>query len=183
MESAATWQTKEKAMEKFHIGIYPDSHEVIVAEVKELKVADCEIGLELIKKAPRSVKRVIGDGAYDTFECYKSAHEKNLKLLTPPRQGAVLNENDVPWVVLRNEAIAQIIGLGNDEETIRLWKKLSGYHRRSLVETSFSRFKGIFGGKLFSKTIDSQEVELLVKTRAMNEMTRTGMPKGMMICG
>jgi len=166
---------------KFHIGICPDSHEVIVAEVKELEIADCEIGPELIKKAPRSVKRVIGDGAYDTFECYKSAHEKHLRLLAPPRQGAILNESDEPWVVPRNEAITQIIGFGNDEGAISLWKKLSGYHRRSLVETSFSRFKGIFGGKLFSKTIDSQEVELLVKAHAMNEMTRVGMPKGVMI--
>jgi len=34
-----------------------------------------------------------------------------------------------------------MIGLGNTEEAKTLWKKLAGYHRRSLVETAFDAFK------------------------------------------
>ena len=56
-----------------------------------------------------------------------------------------------------------------------------GYHERSLVETFFSRFKGIFGPKLFSKSIDNQNVELMLKAQVLNRMTQQGMPKGMMI--
>jgi len=73
-----------------------------------------------------------------------------------------------------------MIGLGNTEEAKTLWKKLAGYHRRSLVETAFSRFKGIFGDRLFSKHFDSQEIELNIKSQVLNRMTRTGMSKSRM---
>jgi hypothetical protein len=172
---------KRRRWKKFHIGVCPKTHEVIVAEVTELEIGDCEIGPKLLKKAPRSVKKAIGDGAYDTWNCYKAADDKGQKLIVPPREGAVFNEGDDPWLKARNDAICQIIGLGNDEEAIALWKKLVGYHERSLVETSFSRFKGIFGPKLFSRSIDNQYVELMLKAKVLNRMTQQGMPDGAMI--
>lgn len=172
---------KRRRWKKFHIGVCPHSHEIIVAEVTELETADCEVGPEILRKAPGSVERAIGDGAYDTWECYKMADEKGQKLIVPPREGAVINEGNEPWHKARNESIHQIIGLGNDEEAIALWKKLTGYHQRSLAETAFSRFKGTFGGGLFSKHVDNQEVELKLKAHVMNEMTRQGMPKGIMV--
>lgn len=172
---------KRRRWKKFHIGVCPKTHEIIVTEVTELETADCEIGPKLLKKAPRSVKRVIGDGAYDTWNCYETAYKSGQKFIVPPREGAVLSEGNEPWQKDRNGAICQIIGLGNDKEAIKLWKKLVGYHERSLVETAFSRFKGIFGPKLFSKHVDSQKVELNLKAYVMNIMTEQGMPKGVMI--
>lgn len=44
---------KRRRWKKFHIGVCPQTHEIIVAEVTELETADCEIGPELLKKAPR----------------------------------------------------------------------------------------------------------------------------------
>src|SRR5271154_622092 len=35
----------------------------------------------------------------------------------------------------RNNSILEIVGLGGDNTARRLWKKLKGYHRRSLAET------------------------------------------------
>lgn len=172
---------KRRRWKKFHIGVCPHTHEVIVAEVTDLETADCEIGPELLKKAPQSVERAAGDGAYDTENCYKAAHDKGQKLIVPPREGAVFNESDEPWMLARNNAICQIIGLGNNEEAMSLWKKLVGYHMRSLVETAFSRFKGIFGPKLFSKNVDNQYVELMLKAQVMNKMTQQGMPRGVMV--
>lgn len=109
------------------------------------------------------------------------AYNKGQKLIVPPREGAVFNEEEEPWMAARNDAICQIMGLGNDGGAIALWKKLIGYHERSLVETSFSRFKGIFGPRLFSKSIDNQNVELLLKTQVLNKMTQQGMPDGVMV--
>lgn len=173
-------QTRRR-WKKFHIGVCPKTHEIIVAEVTELETADCEVGPRLMKKAPCSVKRGIGDGAYDTWDCYKTAHEKGQELIVPPRQGAVVHEEEEAWQQARNNAIRQIIGLGDGEEAMALWKKLVGYHDRSLVETAFSRFKGIFGDKLFSKKVKTQDVELNLKAYVMNRMTQQGMPKGRMI--
>ena len=172
---------KRRRWKKFHIGVCPKTHQVIIAEVTELETADCEVGPKILRKAPRSVKRAIGDGAYDTWNCYEAAFEKGQQLITPPRQGAMYSKEEEPWRKDRNNAISEIIGLGNSEEAMRLWKKLVGYHERSLVETAFSRFKGIFGSLLFSKSPENQEVELKLKAQVMNEMTRQGMPKGVMI--
>ncbi|MGH2612126.1 MAG: IS5 family transposase, partial [Rhabdochlamydiaceae bacterium] len=119
---------KRRRWKKFHIGVCPKTHEIVVAEVTELEMADCEVGPKLLKKAPRSVKRAIGDGAYDTWNCYKAAHEKGQILIVPPREGAAFNEGEEAWQEARNNAINQIIGFGNDEEAIKLWKKLVRYH-------------------------------------------------------
>jgi hypothetical protein len=171
---------KRRRWKKFHIGMCPQTHEIIIAEVTELETADCEVGPKLLNKVPKSVKRAIGDGAYDTWDCYKAAYKKGQKLIVPPREGAVFNEKEEPWQKARNDTICQIIGLGNDEVAIKLWKKLIGYHERSLVETAFSRFKGIFGSKLFSRNIDNQGFELKLKAYTLNEMTKQGIPIGVM---
>lgn len=172
---------KRRRWKKFHIGVCPETHEIIATEVTELETADCEIGPVLLNKVPRSVKRVIGDGAYDTWECYKTAYENGQKLIVPPREGAVFHEKEEPWQKARNDAVCQIKGLGNDEEAMKLWKKLIKYHDRSLVETAFSRFKGIFGPRLFSRRANTQNVELNLKAYVLNRMTQQGMPDGYMI--
>jgi hypothetical protein len=179
---ARKWGTKKRRRwKKFHIGICPHSHEIIVADVTELETADCEIGPRLMNEAPSSVERVTTDGAYDTFKNYRSAHENEIDLLVPPRAGAIAKGAGPPWVRKRDQAILEVIGLGGNEDAMKLWKRVRGYHKRSLVETAFSRFKGIFGPKLFSKNIDNQRVELFVKARVMNNMSAMGMPKGAMI--
>lgn len=172
---------KKRRWKKFHIGVCPKTHEIIVAEVTELEATDSEVGPRLLEKAPSSVKRAIGDGAYDTWNCYKAAHERGQQLIVPPREGAVYKKGDEPWLKARNDAICEIIGLGNHEDAIKLWKTLVGYHKRSLVETAFSRVKGVFGAKLFSKSTDNQEVELNLKAHVMNRMTLQGMPQGVMV--
>ena len=101
--------------------------------------------------------------AYDTWNCYKAAYERWQEADRSSERRSRVNENEEPWMTDRNDAICQMIGLGNDELAIALWKKLIGYHERSLVKTSFSRFKGIFGPKLFSRSADNQYVELMLK--------------------
>ena len=47
---------KKRRWKKFHIGVCPKTHEIIVAEVTKLEATDCEVGPKLLRKAPRSVK-------------------------------------------------------------------------------------------------------------------------------
>ena len=73
-------------------------------------------------------------------------------------------------------ALACILGLGRDRIARGLWKKLSGYHRRNLVETAFSRFKGFFGANLKGRTRASWGAEVNIKCMIQNVLTRLGMP-------
>jgi len=57
------------------------------------------------------------------------------------------------------------------------WKKSSGYHRRSLVETAFFRLKTIFSGKQRSQRTQTQTSEAMIRCLALNRMTSLGMPQ------
>ena len=78
----------------------------------------------------------------------------------------------------RNNAVLGILELGGDEEGRKLWKKLTGYHRRSLAETAMFRFKQLFGNNLRSRNLKKQRAETRAKCEALNVMTKLGMPKG-----
>jgi hypothetical protein len=56
------------------------------------------------------------------------------------------------------------------------WKRMVGYHRRSLVETTFFRLKTIFGARLSTRTRARQQTEAAIRCLALNRMTHLGMP-------
>jgi hypothetical protein len=56
------------------------------------------------------------------------------------------------------------------------WKQDSGYHRRSLAETTMFRFKTILGGNLSARKFDNQAVELFIKCAALNQMIQIAKP-------
>jgi hypothetical protein len=59
----------------------------------------------------------------------------------------------------------------------RRWKQNSGYHRRSLVETTFFRLKTLFGPSVQARAFPQQATELFLKAAALNRMTHLGMPE------
>lgn len=91
----------------------------------------------------------------------------------PPRSNSVINpnpEND-PVIELRNGAVKSVAENGMDA-----WKKQSGYHVRSLVETAMFRFKKITGSGMRSRKMENQVVESLVRCCIVNRLTELGMP-------
>ena len=67
-----------------------------------------------------------------------------------------------------------------DEESIEGWYEnstiKSGYHRRSLVENGFYRYKQLLGDKLASRQLANQHVEAMIKCHILNKLTLIGMP-------
>jgi len=57
----------------------------------------------------------------------------------------------------------------------RIWKKWSGYHRRSLVETKMRCFK-LLGERVMARDFDRQVAELQVRAAILNRFTRLGTP-------
>ena len=56
------------------------------------------------------------------------------------------------------------------------WKQESGYHRRSLAETTMFRLKVTFGGASRSRSFDNQAVELFLQCAALNPMIQVAKP-------
>jgi len=170
---------KRRTWRKVHLGVCPDSHEIVLSELTESKQTDGKTGKKMARKIPKSVRVAFGDGAYDQGPFYQKLHEQGIQAIIPPRRGGRLQDlNRKPWFRDRNDAIRALAGLGNDDEARKLWKILSGYHKRSIGETAMSRFKKIFGGEFRARELKKQKAELYAKSIAMNKMTRLGMPKG-----
>jgi hypothetical protein len=91
----------------------------------------------------------------------------------PPRKDAVSwqhgNCKEKPH--LRDENLRHIRKHGR-----KRWKRDSGYHRRSIAETTLFRFKPIFGGNLSARQFDNQPVELFIKCAALNRMIQIAKP-------
>jgi hypothetical protein len=57
------------------------------------------------------------------------------------------------------------------------WKWNTAHNRRSFAEKAMYRVKQLFGGHLTLRDYDAQVGEAMAMTRALNKMTRAGMPK------
>jgi IS5 family transposase len=173
--------SKRRIWKKLHIGMDPRSGEIIIGELTNNGVGcgDGEVAQRLIKKLPKSIKRVFGDGAYDGIELRQEIEKNGANPLIPPPKGAVIHKDSKdPAMMKRNDAIREIRGLGGDDEARKLWKQLTGYHKRSLVETSMYRIKQLTGSNLRSREWERQKVEAHIKCLVINKMSKLGMPKG-----
>lgn len=159
--------SKSKVWRKLHVGICPRSGEIIIAELTEASVADCKLLPTMLAKCPRSVKKAYGDGAYDTRACREALRLRGIETIIPPRKNGKPGMTEA--TAARDEALFIIAGFGNTETSRKIWKIASEYHKRSLVETGFSRWKRLLGDSLFNKRLDSQRSEVSIKSFILNK--------------
>lgn len=171
--------SKRRIWRKLHLAICPDSNEILFVELMDSKTPDYKIYPQFIRHAPKTVERTYGDGAYDRMICYQANFNHGSCPIILPQRNA--RYRTVDYLLERNKSLLEIKGLGGDEEARELWKKLKGYHRRSLAETGIYRFKTLFGRDLKSRTFQNQQVEAYVKSQALNMMTSLGMPQTLRI--
>ena len=173
--------SKRRTWRKLHIGMDPKSGEIIMAELTDNGegAGDGEVAKQHINGLPKGVKRVFADGAYDGIEFRREVEKIEAEVIIPPPRGSVVHENPDGAMKKRNDPVLEILGLGRDDDGRRLWKKLKGYHRRSLVETTMYRIKQITGSNLRSRNLENQSVEACIRCLVINKMTGLGMPFGM----
>jgi hypothetical protein len=152
---------------KIHITIDEKTQEIVGEVSSESSLVDGKAFPSLFKQVPKNVKTVIGDGAYNDKVVRRSIQSRGAKVLIPPKH-AVCRGRDKE----RDRAVLDIRSLGGDKIAKSLWGKLSGYSRRVLVETSFSRYKRMFGDKFYSKTPERRLVENRLKCVILNKMMK-----------
>jgi hypothetical protein len=161
---------KHRTWRKLHVGIDATTQQVSAALITSRDVVDPRVLPKLLKQVEGQVERVYGDGAYDSRECYKAIHQKGARAVIPPRKGSTLWEDE--YLKDRNENLRGVRRHG-----VKGWKKRSGYHRRSLVETAMFRLKTIFTDKLRAREVERQRTETKIRCAALNRMTQLGMPE------
>jgi len=127
---------------------------------------------ELLGQIPadEAVLSVSGDGAYDTQGCHDAIARRGAEAIIPTRKNAKPWKARRPGAAARNEILRTTNRLGR-----AIWKKWSGYHRRSLVETKMRCFK-LLGERVMARTFERQVVELQVRSAVLNRFTHLGTP-------
>jgi IS5 family transposase len=171
--------SKRRTWRKLHLGVDPDSKEIIIAETTTngKGSGDSQTAKKMMKKVPKGVKRVFGDGAYDGIEFRRAIEKTGAEPIIPPPRGAIIHhDTEDDAVKKRNDAVCEIQGLGGTDDARRVWKILKDYHRRSLAETTMYRIKQLTGGNMRSREWERQCVEGYIKCLVVNKMTSLGMP-------
>jgi hypothetical protein len=163
-------KNKRRKWLKLHVALDAYTQEIVAEISTDGSTADCRALEPLLNQIPSPIATVIGDGAYDKAMSRKILKKNRIRDLIPPPKNARYRGKDDE----RDLALLTIKGLGGDLLARRLWGKLSGYSQRALVETCFSRFKRLFGERMFSKIFDKQRVENTLKCMLLNQMLTFG---------
>jgi hypothetical protein len=173
--------SKRRTWKKLHIGVDEATGDILLGAVTGNDVADCQMLKPLLDQLPREqpIDQVSTDGAYDKRMCYAALEERHIPhMAIPPQRNAKIwrhgNTKDIP--LPRDENLRRIRQIGR-----RQWKVETRYHRRSLAETAFFRLKTIFGDRVAGRTDAMQAVQLLIRCKALNQMTTLGMPDTVVI--
>ncbi len=158
---------KRRVWRKLHLAVDPVTHDIVAAEVSLENVHDAEVLPTLLNPLRRKLGHVYADGAYDSKASHRLISRKGATACIPPRKNAGLWKKGHP----RNEAVLVI-----RKEGLAHWKKISGYHRRSLAETAMYRFKQLMMGKISLRTYNGQVGEVMAYVSAINKLNRLGLP-------
>jgi hypothetical protein len=166
--------SKRRTWRKLHLAVDEATGEIVAAVASEAGVSDDNVLPDLVAQVAGEIRQVSADGAYDKRHGYDVLAKRGARAVIPPRRDAKIWQHSncpgAPWQ--RDENLRAIRRQGR-----RRWKQESGYHRRSLAETTFFRLKTLFGPDLRARQFSQQATELFLKVAALNRMTHLGMPE------
>lgn len=163
---------KRRIWRKIHIGIDEETLEVRAVEVTTSNVGDAPMLPELLNQIPagQTIGSVTADGAYDTRKCHDAIAARNAHAVIPPRKNAKSWKPTSAGAIARNEAVNASRYLGR-----AIWRRWSGYHRRSRVETKMHCVK-LLGQSLMARDFDRQVAEIQIRVAVLNKYTALGIP-------
>ena len=118
----------------------------------------------------QDIGSVTADGAYDARKCHEAIAAREAHAVIPPRKNAK------PWkpmsagAIARNDAVNAQRYLGRT-----LWRRWSGYHRRSRVETKMHCMQ-LLGQSLMARDFQRQVAEIQIRIAVLNRYTALGIP-------
>ncbi len=167
---------KRRVWRKIHIGIDEQTLEIRAAEFTTSDVGDARMLPELLDQIPpdQEIASVTADGAYDTRKCYDAIAERGAAAVIPPRRNAKPwkpdTAPDTAGAIARNQALRASRRFGRT-----IWRRWSGYHRRSRAETKMHCVK-LLGQRLAARDFDRQVAEFQVRVAVLNGFTALGTP-------
>ena len=182
----AEWQvrqhgwTKRRTWRKLHLGMDADTGEITAETLTEASVDDASQVRPILQQTEGAVGRFYGDGAYDRWRVHhalaypKSGTSPPMEAVIPPRRDAAIRtaKRRYRHIEARNERVQHIRQKGR-----KRWKRESGYHRRSVIESTMSRYKRILGPQLLARSWPGQQTEARIGCAILNRMIQLGKPQ------
>ena len=157
---------------KLHIGIDAETLQIRSVQLTTNNVSDSQVLGDLLNQIPldEQIDSVYTDGAYDTKQCRQVIADRQAHAVIPPRKNARPWKDTKVHSRERNELLRTVKHLGRI-----IWKKWSGYHRRSLVETKMHCIK-LLVDKLSARNFQSQVNEIHARVAVLKKFTKLGRP-------
>lgn len=172
--------SKRRTWKKVHLGFDATTGDIVAASVTDNDVHDSEEFPGLLDQIPENVTidQVSNDGGYDTAACYEAIRKRGARAVIPPRKDGKIwrHGNTQGEEHPRDLNLRRIRKIGREQ-----WKIESGYHRRSLAENGFFRYKTIFGDRVPARTEGNQRTQLLLRCKILNRFTLLGMPSSYVV--
>ena len=160
---------KRRVWRKIHIGIDEKSLEIRAAEFTTSDIGDAPMLLDQIPP-DQEIATVTADGAFDARKCHDAIAARGAAAIIPPRKNAKPWKPDTAGAIARNEILRTSKRVGRT-----IWRRWSGYHRRSRAETKMHCVK-LLGQRLSARDFDRQVAELQVRVAVLNGFTALGIP-------
>lgn len=166
--------SKRRTWRKVHLAVDQNTGYILAAATTTNSISDGQMLPCLLEQVKQAIGQVSADGGYDRRTCYEAIALRGARAVIPPRRGARIwqHGNRKAERLARDENLRRIRQLGRAQ-----WKQESGYHRRSLAETTMFRLKTLFGATLRTRSEAAQETETMLRLNALNLMTALGMPE------
>ena len=153
-------------------GVFPANLEVRAVEITGSHIGDAPVLPDLLGQiaVDERIGSVTADGACDTRKCHDAIADRGAHAVIPPRKNAKPWKTITAGAMARNEALRAAKYLGR-----ALWRRWSGYYRRSRVETKMHCVK-LLGQRLMARDFDRQVAEFQVRIAVLNRYTALGIP-------
>ncbi|KIC39845.1 transposase [Ruegeria sp. ANG-R] len=163
---------KKRLWRKLHLGMDEETLEIRAVGVTTSNVGDAPMLPDLLEQIPpdQEIATVTADGAYDTRRCHNVIAAREAAAIIPSRKNAQPWRPTTEGAVARNEAVRACKYLGR-----ALWRKLTGYHRRSRAEAKMNCVERL-GQGLMARDFGRQVAELQVPIAVLNRYTALGIP-------
>jgi Transposase DDE domain len=173
------WKTRQYGADKrrkwlkLHLGFDKNSGQILAAIVTDSSGGDPDHFPEILASVKGDIEKVGADGIYDSFANFALIEARGAKAIIPVRHGAVTHPKD-PLASARNRVVEEMQSMYDEETGDANWKRESGYHARSRIETEMFRYKTVIGNKASFLDEDSARVEILLGCKILNRFTHLG---------
>jgi hypothetical protein len=162
-----------RSWRKLHIGTDANTGEIVATALTTNDIDDASQISHLLDQLERPVASFTGDGAYDQDSVYQTITERDPEavVVVPPRATAVPSETAETEPTQRDRHLQCIAEKGRIG-----WQKVSGYTKRSRVETAIGRYKQVVGDGLRFRQDRRRTTEVAVAVHVLNRMLELGRP-------